>query len=162
MNKTRMRERRQHKRYYVKNRLFAVVRSDNHKLDKIGNMSKGEIAFAVMKSQPPRMGEIKEISQGGLSFHYIENGSELNGFSEMDILFVDENFHLCRIPFKTIADARIETNDPFDTLAMNRLTVKFGGLSSRQMLQLDHVIKNFTTGEVSKKRNQQAWGSRPS
>lgn len=148
MKKNLIKDRRQHKRYYVKNRIFAVVRSDNHQLDQIEDLSKGEIAFAIMKSHPPKMGEIKDISQSGLSFDYIQNELDASEFDEMDILFVDENFHLCRIPFKPVEDADIDREGPFNTLAMKRLTVEFGGLSVKQKHQLKHVIKNFTTGEV--------------
>lgn len=148
MKNTGKKDRRQYKRYYVKNRIFAVVRSDNHQLDKITDLSKGEIAFAIMKSNPPKMGEIKDISQSGLAFHYIQNELDVTQFNEMDILFVDENFHLCRIPFKAVEDAVIDMKDPFNPLAMNRLTVEFGGLTVKQKHQLKHVIQNFTTGEV--------------
>lgn len=148
MEKSQKKDRRQHKRYYVKNRMFAVVRSDNHQLDQIADLSNGEIAFAIMKSNPPKMGEIKDISQSGLSFHYIQNELDVSEFKEMDILFVDENFHLCRIPFTAVEDAAIIKEGPFNTLAMKRLTVEFGGLTVKQKHQLRHVIKNFTTGEV--------------
>lgn len=148
MKKTLIKDRRQHKRYYVKNRIFAVVRSDNHQLNQIKDLSKGEIGFAIMRSHPPKMGEIKDISQSGLSFDYIQNELDASEFDEMDILFVDENFHLCRIPFKPVEDADIHRKGPFNTLAMKRLTVEFGGLSMKQKHQLKHVIKNFTTGEV--------------
>lgn len=153
MKTTKTLERRQHKRYFVKNRIFAVVRSKNHQLDQITDMSKGEIAFALMRSNPPKMGEIKEISQSGLSFHYIQNESDMSELKEMDILFTDENFHLCRIPFKMIDDTAVVTNSPLDALEMNRLTVQFGGLSMRQQHQIKHMIKNFTTGEVPKNSN---------
>ena len=67
---------------------------------------------------------------------------------EMDILFVDENFHLRRIPFKIIGDTVIPKDGPFSTLAMNRLTVQFEDLTVEQMNLLNHMIQNFTTGEV--------------
>lgn len=148
MEKNQKKDRRQHKRYFVKDRMFAVVRSDNHLLNQIADLSNGQIAFAIMKSNPPKMGEIKDISQSGLSFHYIQNELDISEFNEMDILFVDENFHLCRIPFKAVEDSDIIKKDPFNTLAMKRLTVEFGGLTVKQKLQLRHAIKNFTTGEV--------------
>ena len=57
-DKERTKERREHKRYFAKNHLFAVIRSDHHQLKKIDKMSKGEIAFALLKSNPSKMGEI--------------------------------------------------------------------------------------------------------
>jgi hypothetical protein len=158
MKKTKSLERREHKRYFVKNRIFAVVRSKDHQLNHIADMSKGEIAFAVIRSNPPKMGEIKEISQSGLTFHYVHNESDVSEFKEMDILFADEDFHLGRIPFKAIDDTAIGTDSPLDTLAMKQLTVKFGGLSIQQQHQIKHMIKNFTTGEVPKKLRQTSVG----
>ena len=97
MVKSKQEDRRKYRRYFVRKRIFAVVRSDNHQLNRIDKMSNGEIAFAVFKSNPPKMGEIIEISRGGLSFSYIENEADLSKFDEMDILFVDEDFHLTQV-----------------------------------------------------------------
>jgi hypothetical protein len=154
---------RQYKRYFVRNRIFAVVRSKNHQLDRINNLSKGEIALAVIKSKPPKMGEIIEISRSGLSFSYIENDKKLSDFNEMDILFVDEDFYLRCLPFTTVNDSAVHTDSPFNALAMKKLTVCFGSLSKEQKKQLEHVLKNFTTGEVPYQilsDRQQVWGSR--
>jgi c-di-GMP-binding flagellar brake protein YcgR len=135
------------------------VRSENHQLRRIDKMSKGEIAFAVFKSNPPRMGEIIEISRGGLSFSYIDNATDLTDFSEMDILFVDEDFHLTHLPFKTVEDEAIVDSNRIHTFQMKRQTVKFKNLSDRQKKQLEYVLKNFTTGEVPKQGSKQVWGS---
>jgi hypothetical protein len=152
-------DRRQHRRFFVKKRIFAVVRSDNHQLNRIDEMSKGEIAFAVFKSHPPRMGEIIEISRGGLSFSYIENEADLADFSEMDILFVDEDFHLSQLPFKPVEDTAITDSNRIRTLQMKRQTVKFKNLSAWQKKQLEYVLEHFTTGEVPKQGSKQVWGS---
>jgi hypothetical protein len=152
-------DRRRHRRYFVKKRIFAVVRSENHQLNRIDRMSKGEIALAVFKSNPPRMGEIIEISRGGLSFSYIDKETDLSDFSEMDILFVDEDFHLTQLPFKPIGDTAIVDTNRIRTLEMKRQTVKFKNLSARQKKQLEYVLKNFTTGEVPKLGRKQVWGS---
>jgi hypothetical protein len=159
MIKTSKSDRRQYRRYLVKKRIFAVVRSENHQLRRIDRMSKGEIAFAVFKSNPPRMGEIIEISRGGLSFSYIENKADLSDFSEMDILFVDEDFHLTHLPFKPVEDTEIVDSKRIRTLQMKRQTVKFKKLSTRQKKQLEYILDNFTIGEVPKKSSKQVWGS---
>ena len=156
---SKRKDRRQHRRYFVRKRIFAVVRSENHQLNRIDEMSKGEIAFAVFKSNPPRMGEIIEISRGGLSFSYIENEADLTAFDEMDILFVDEDFHLTQLPFKPVEDTAIKDSNRVRTLSMKRQTVKFKDLSACQKKQLEYVLKNFTTGEVPKNVSKQVWGS---
>ena len=151
-------ERREHKRYYAKNRLFAVIRSDDHQLVRIDNMSVGEIAFALIKSNPLKMGEIIEISRGGLTFSYIDNESGLKALGELDIIFAEKDFHLSRLPFKEVDDADVIDDSPFSALAMKRLTVKFEELSTRQKQKIDHLLSNFTTGEVPKTKSKQAWG----
>lgn len=152
-------DRREHKRYYVRNRLFAVVRSDDHQLKQIDNMSNGEIAFALIKSNPPKMGEIIEISRGGLSFSYIENERDLAELGELDIILAEKDFHLSRLPFKEVEDADVIDNSPFNALSMKRLTVQFEELSPQQKRKIDHLLSNYTTGEVPDPQSKQAWGS---
>lgn len=159
MTKLQKLDRRQYQRYFVKKRLFAVVRSDNYQLNSINDMSKGEIAFAVFKSNPPRMGEIIEISLGGLSFSYIEKEADLTDSTELDILFVDEDFYLRQLPFKPVLDTAIIDSHRVRTLPMKRQTVKFKGLSALQKKQLEYVLKNFTIGEVTQTSSKQVWGS---
>lgn len=150
-----------HKRFYAKDRVFAVVRPRNLKLKQLKKMSKGEAALAIIKSKPPKMGEIMEISRGGLSFSYIENETDLTNFNEMDILFVEKDFHLRRLPFVPIEDTAIKEDGYIDALAMKRLTVQFKGLTPYQKDQLDHVLEHYTTGEVLPRNdNKQVWGSR--
>ena len=136
------------KRYFVKKRIFAVVRSNNHQLKQIKNMSQGEIAFAVIKSKPPRMGQIIEAGQDGLSFSYIENDKRLPNISEMDILFAEKEFHLSRLPFEPVEDTLMAQKKPFSTHSMKRMTVQFGKLTPHQKKQINHLLENFTTGEV--------------
>lgn len=151
-------DRRENQRYYVKNQVFAVVRSKDHQLDQIEKMSQGEIAFAVIKSNPPKMGEITEISRNGLSFTYIENETDLSKFKEMDILFADEDFHLSRLAFKPIKDSAIKEERHFHPITMKQQSVKFSNLSRVQRSKLEHMIKNFTIGEVPKENRQASAG----
>ncbi len=136
------------KRYFVEGRIFAVVRSNNHQLKHIKNMSQGEIAFAVIKSDPPRMGQIIDAGRDGLSFSYIENGKRLPRTSEMDILFAEKEFHLSRLPFEPIDETVEDEKRPFSTHSMKRMTVQFGELTPFQQRQIDHLLEHFTTGEV--------------
>ena len=152
-------EQRKHKRYFVKDRIFAVVRSKSHKLSQIGNMSKGEIAFAVLKSNPLKMGRIIEASLGGLSFSYVENKAKMAKSGEMDILFADKDFHLSRIPFKPVEDTELDRKGPFGTLPMKRMTVQFRNLTPHQELKLGHFLDKYTTDEVPEPESPQAQGS---
>jgi hypothetical protein len=146
--KTTTKKPKGHKRYFVEGRMFAVVRSDNHQLKQIQKMSQGEIAFAVIKSKPPRMGRIIDAGRDGLSFSYIEDGNTLPHISEMDILLAEKDFHLSRLPFEPIEDTTMSQPKVFSNHSMKRMSVQFGKLSPHQMRQIDHMLKNYTTGEV--------------
>ena len=137
------------RRYTLKKHSFAVVRSKNHLLDKIDSLSKGEIAFTIIKSKPLRMGRIVEISRHGLTFDYIENDEICSKNAEMDILVVDDNFHIRRLPFELVKDALIEADMPFDSLTMKRMTVQFNSLTYHQKRKLDHFLEHYTSGKDS-------------
>lgn len=154
-----IKDRREHTRYFAKNHLFAVVRSEHHQLKHIDKMSKGEIAFAIIKSNPIKMGDIIEISRGGLSFNYIENEEILSGFKELDIIFAEKNFHLTRLPFIAVEDTSLLDEGPFNALSMKRMTIQFKDLTRRQKEKIEHLINNYTIGEVSDLGSKQAWGS---
>jgi hypothetical protein len=154
-----IKDRREHKRYFVKNRIFAVVRSENHQLKHIEKMSNGEIALAIIKSNPLKMGEITEISRNGLAFSYIENEAKLADFSELDIVFAEKDFHLSRLPFMPVEDTTLLNDGPFNALSMKRMTVQFDQLTKNQKRKIDHVLNHYTTGEVPHSYSKQAWGS---
>jgi hypothetical protein len=154
-----VKDRREHKRYFVKNRVFAVVRSENHRLKHIKKMSSGEIALAIMKSNPLKMGEITEISRNGLAFSYVENKAKLTDFSELDIVFAEKDFHLSRLPFIPVEDTTLLNDGPFNALSMKRMTVRFEDLTKDQKRKIDHVLNHYTTGLVPHSYSKQAWGS---
>jgi hypothetical protein len=137
------------RRYPLKKHSFAVVRSNNHLLDEIDSLSKGEIAFTIIKSKPPRMGRIVEISRNGLTFDYIENDEACSRNAEMDILVVDDNFHIRRLPFELVKDALLESDVPFNSLTMKRMTVEFNSLTYQQKRKLDHFLEYYTSGKDS-------------
>jgi len=95
------------------------------------------------------MGEIVEISRSGLSFSYIATDRRLNQHCEMDILFLDEDFHLSHLPFQAIEDRSIASDSDFDVLRMKHLAVKFGGLTNKQKIKLDYLLKNYTSCSVN-------------
>lgn len=149
MKNTHYHEDKPTKHYFVKKHSFAVVRSKNHLLDTIDCLSKGAIAFAVIKSKPTRMGEIVEISRKGLSFEYIDNEKLCSNHAEMDILVVDDNFHLSRVPFKLVQETLVEADIPFNSLQMKRMTVQFNELSFHQKRKLNHFLERYTFGAES-------------
>ena len=147
MEKTSHSRNKPKRSYLLNKRSFAVVRSKDHFLDKIDSLSKGEIAFAIIKSKPLRMGRIIEISDQGLTFDYIENDEKCSRHAEMDILVVDDNFHISRLPFALVQDALLESDAPFNALTMKRMTVEFNSLTQHQKKKLNHFLKLYTSSK---------------
>jgi hypothetical protein len=117
-------ERREHKRFRVKDDAFAVVGSPSSKI-----------------------GQVIDISMGGLAFSYIAGKEQPNMSHELGILLAQNSFHLTKIPFETIWDKEAK-EVPFSTLAMRRCGVHFAGLTRSQTSQLEYFIQNCTIGAV--------------
>jgi hypothetical protein len=144
-------ERRKYKRYRAKKLTFAVVRSDCAacEIDCIDQMSRAEVALAVFKSKPAKMGQIDDLSLEGLSFSYIDDiADDLDESKTLDILFVDDNFFLTRLPFEIVQEYEIDDERTFSPITMRRRSVAFGNLTSDQRNKLDYFITSHTTGEA--------------
>jgi len=115
-------EKRNHKRFQVKNRAYAVIGSDYN-----------------------IMGFIKDISKGGLAFQYIANGNELNGFIEMNIFVGSNGYHLKDVPFKAISDFKLDKKLPFSIITLRRCGGQFGNLTNDQTFQLNHFLQDYTS-----------------
>ena len=105
-------------------------------------------ALIELRSQPGKLGEILDISRGGLSFRYIDIGDRPEGSFELDIFLKETGFRLERVPAKTVSDFRTTKYFPFSSTITRRQGVKFGQLTRKQISQLEHFIKNYTTDEV--------------
>ena len=82
-------DRREHKRFWVKDDIFVVFRPD----------------FA-------KAGQIVEISMGGLGFRYIAGEYKSSGPVKLDIFSAGHGFYMKKLPFKTISDFDMVSNVP--------------------------------------------------
>lgn len=105
-------------------------------------------ALIELRSHRGKLGEIIDISKGGLAFRYIDIGERPKGFFEIDILLKETGFRLEKVPAKTISDLRTTKYFPFSSTKTRRQGVQFGELTKKQISQLEHFIRNYTTGEV--------------
>ena len=124
-----MDERRKHKRFQVKNGAFAVLSAISwpHSTQKVGR--------------------ITDISLGGLAFGYIASEEPSNISVQLSIFLADKRFDLRNIPFETIWD--VETKeDSFSSITVKRTGVQFGGLTSKEISQLEYFIQNHTMTEL--------------
>ena len=124
INTEKVIERREHKRFRVK-----------------------EGAYALIGNKPSRLGQIKNISRGGLAFSYIVNGEEINGSFKVDIFISGQGFSLKDVPSKKISDFHIDNKLPFSTFAIRQSGIQFDEMNHSQLSQLDHFIQNHTMGE---------------
>ena len=142
-------ERRVHKRFSVKDRTFAMLRSDRCSLDQIKRMSMGEIACAVYNSKPAIMGQIVDMSQGGLSFDCIDEICTPGDSLKLDILFANEKFYMGRIKFRPVHELKSSDNTALNPIPMKKQGVQFVDLSFKQLSRLERFLRNHTDGEVS-------------
>ncbi len=105
-------------------------------------------ALIELRSQRGKLGEIIDISKGGLAFRYIDIGDRPKGSFELDISLKETGFRLEKVPAKTISDFRTTKYFPFSSTKTRRQGVQFGELTQKQISQLEHFIRNYTTGEV--------------
>ena len=136
--------RRKHKRYRAKSGTFALLRSTSIELNKIRDMSMGEIGFAVIKSRPIKMGQIINISKNGLAFDYIERQSKTMEVFKLDILYAEDAYYLGKVLFRPIFDYAIDAEIPFNSFIIRRCGVKFGELTAQQKSKLEYFVNQHT------------------
>ena len=105
-------------------------------------------ALIELRSQRGKLGEIIDISKGGLAFRYIDIGDRPKGSFELDIFLKETGFRLEKMPAKTISDFRTTKYFPFSSTKTRRQGVEFGELTQKQISQLEHFIRNYTTEQV--------------
>ena len=105
-------------------------------------------ALIELRSQRGKLGEIIDISKGGLAFRYIDIGDRPKGSFELDIFLKETGFRLEKVPAKTISDSRTTKYFPFSSTKTRRQGVEFGELTQKQISQLEHFIRNYTTEQV--------------
>ena len=118
-------DQRRHKRFRVKEGMYAVLR-DN------GTNS---------------LGAMLDISMGGLSYRYIPNDDSQSRAVELDIFLSGNGFKAENLPFRIVTDFEIDPEVPFSRIPLRRSGVQFGSLTAQQITQLEDVIMNDTAGE---------------
>jgi hypothetical protein len=120
-------ERREHKRFRVKEGIFA--------------------AFKPHWLRSTILGEIVDIGRGGLALHYIPDTKQSDRPYKLKILLADGSFSLDKIPARTISDFEIEKRFSFGSIPIKRCGVQFGDLTPSQFSLLEHFIQNYAIDE---------------
>lgn len=111
-------DRRKHKRYQVKDGVYAI------------NSCKS--------------GLITDISMGGLTFRYIDRKELSKQPCELDILYEADDFYLDRIPFISVSDFLAKSETPDGALVVKRHAIRFTGMTESQKEQLGLFIQKHT------------------
>jgi hypothetical protein len=111
-----------------------------------------ENAFAALGRKYTRVGKIKDISLGGLAFEYIA-GEEFNqNASEIDIFLVGTEFHLYKVPCKTIYNIDVHVphinNKLVKIFTTKRCGVQFEKLTKDLTALLKFFLKYHTIGSA--------------
>ena len=110
-----------------------------------------ENALVVFRPRAIKVGLIIDISMGGLTFRYTDMDREEPSKEsfELDIILLDSDFRLEKVPFKSQRDVEIHRVPVGPkTMTMRQCTVQFGELTQNQIFQLERFIKDHTQGEV--------------
>jgi hypothetical protein len=109
-------------------------------------------AFAVLVREPDfaQLGQIVDIGRHGLAFRYMDKPERGGGSLKLDILLRRRNFCLEGVAVKTISDFEIDNQATNPSHRTRRRGVKFLGLTHNQKFELEHFIRNYTTGEAGR------------
>ena len=103
-----------------------------------------EGAFVALRLRGSKLEQIIDISVSGLAFRYIDIGERPRGTFELDIFLRDKEFHLERVPAKTVSDLEFAEEFPFSATKTRRHSVQFGDLTDDQVCRLAYFIKHHT------------------
>ena len=107
-----------------------------------------EGAYAAVRPHYDKIGQIIDVSRGGLAFRYLVSDSQEDASSELDIFLIGDDFHLDKLPFKTVSDQKIPEGVSPGSQTMRRCAVQFGELTQIQALKLEEFILKYTTEEA--------------
>jgi len=119
MTITKLKDRRKHQRYSIKDGAYASI---NHPSGKLG--------------------QISNISLGGLSFTYIDNDISVVEIPNPLITLRGFGNYVKDIPFQAIDDFEITNGSSFSLMVMRKQRIQFSGLSDNQRSRLSEFIKN--------------------
>jgi len=107
-----------------------------------------EGSFAALLPHSNKLGQIADLSKGGLSFLYLDMGEGSNESSELDIYVAGDDFYLSKLAVKTVSDIRIPNKIPINPVVMRRCGVQFGDLAPEQTSSLDLFVQTYANGEI--------------
>lgn len=121
---TAIKERRQTRRYQMRNGGFAVCMPNYN-----------------------RLGQILDISDQGLAMRYIDADGEPELPKELAIMFTPDEYYLPKIPCKIVTEKVVLDKISKKSVTIKRCGLKFGSLTPHQRSQLNNFIQNYAIPE---------------
>ena len=104
-------------------------------------------AFAAMMPVSNKLGQIVDLGKGGLAFLYIHIDNGNNEGAELDIFVSNKEFYLPKLPVRQVSDVLVPNKIPNNPIVIRRRGVQFKELTSEQTSELDAFIQRYTTEE---------------
>ena len=106
-----------------------------------------EGAFVILRPGDTGVGRLKDISMSGLRFEYMSWHAVPIEAVKLDICLTGTAFCLFDIPCQSIWEETI-FEKPQASFYWKRCGVEFGELTQAQISQLEYFIQNYTEGDV--------------
>ena len=139
-------ERREHKRFKVKDGSFAVLRS---RRAIPGQMNGESMDNAELGELSTKLAKIIDISGNGLAYYYIESQNSSSELAGLDLIFADDAFYLGKILIKRVVDFPIDPTIRLSSFVIRRCGVEFSQLKLNQRTRLGYFLRNYTTNEAT-------------
>jgi hypothetical protein len=124
-NMNNFEERRQHRRYPLKDVAFAILRTNADE----------------------ELGQIVNISLGGLAFQYFVGNRNFQKAEKLDVFLADNGIHVDDIPFQVVDDYEMANELPFSSITKREQRVRFDSLTDLQISGIKEFIKGHTVLE---------------
>ena len=112
-------ERREHKRFNIK-----------------------EVAFAILRTEEDEeLGQVINISSGGLAFHYFVGNRKLQKADRLDVILAENGLHIDDIGFHVVDDYELANELPFSSITKREQRVRFKNLTDGQKAGIDRFIR---------------------
>ena len=119
-----------------------LVERRNHKRFRVR-----EGGYAALLPQFTEIGQILDISRGGLAFRYVASQERSHQSSQLSISSTDGSFSLNKVPIKTVWDFALANEFSFGAITLRHCGVQFGQLTPAQKSDLEYFIQTYTLGE---------------